>query len=318
MSDEKGLATTSTTVAVYGESQDVALLQKRIMAMLPQVAKIGHDAAFGLAQVSLAMGLNPFIGEIWAIPVKGGGYTISGGIKGMRRSARRESKSDGGMYVVELRLPTPDEIDGLLINKGDIVRACDIFISGRRATAFREITGKIPVFTGIGIYRNGESTRMNPLQCCRKRAEADALKQAFDLPLAYSERHDDVDFIEPDVYDSDYQPVTHDVKAPQAMDELFGEYEHDGEEPVIELAAEEPAIEQDEPEPEAPPPAWVTNPDMTKKFYIWANNQALPNGEIISKAQIFEATGVTESIKEFTGTIGEAKMAVIAWIKEQS
>jgi hypothetical protein len=304
MTDEKALTTTGKTVTVYGESGDVAALQQRIMTMLPQVAKIGPQAAYGLAQVSLAMGLNPFIGEIWAIPSKSGGYAISGGIKGMRRSAHKKAEEDGGMYTTEFRRPTDDEIEGLTVNQGDIVRACDVYVSGRRAEAFRKLTGKIPMYTGIGVYRKGESTRMNPLQCVRKRAEADGLKQAFDLPLAFSENHDDVDFIEPDVYDADYVPDGSDTTAPIAVDEVFGEYEHDGDHDIPgEKAPRDMAA-----------PAWVTNPSETKRFYIWLNNQQLPNGKIITKGQMYEAIGVQSSLKEYTGTIGEAKQAVLDFV----
>lgn len=185
--EDTALVTTTSAMAVYGDREEVNALADRIMVMLPQVAKVGKPAAFALAQVAVAMRLNPFVGEIWAIPDGRGGFNIMGGIKGLRRAAHRQAKEDGGMYTVFLRVPRGEEVEGLIINKGDIVRACDVTVSGKMAEAHRVLTGEVPRYTGIGIYRNGESTRMNPLQVARKRAEADALKQAFDLPLAIPE-----------------------------------------------------------------------------------------------------------------------------------
>jgi hypothetical protein len=48
----------------------------------------------------------------------------------------------------------------------------------------RRRTGEHPVeFDGYGIYRQGERTKMNPLQCVRYRAERDAMKAAFPISL---------------------------------------------------------------------------------------------------------------------------------------
>jgi hypothetical protein len=312
--ENKAVATTAgATVAVYGENQDVAQLQKRIMIMLPQVARIGTAAAYGLAQVSLAMGLNPFIGEIWAIPSQGG-YAIQGGIKGIRRSAHKAAQDDGGMYITEFRRPTDLEVEGLIINPGDIVRACDVFVSGRRAEAFRALTGKVPKFTGIGIYRKGESTRMNPLQCVRKRAEADALKQAFDLPLMYGgDKPEEVDFVEAGVYDRDYDWDKNrdpDVTAPTAAAELFGDYVSDGDQPLEAEIVEDdvpPEIEAEQP----PAPNWVNDPDITKRFYIWFDKQKWLDGTPITKGDLYKLLGVSSSLKEYAGgTVGDVKQIV--------
>lgn len=67
-----------------------------------------------------------------------------------------------------------------------------------------------------------------------------------------------------------------------------------------------------------PAPNWVDNPDITKRFYTWLGKQTLPNGETITKAQMYEAIGVTSSLKEFKGTTGEAKTLIRKWIAEQS
>jgi hypothetical protein len=48
----------------------------------------------------------------------------------------------------------------------------------------RRKTGQQPMeFDGYGLFRKGEWTKMNPLQCVRLRAERDAMKAAFPIAL---------------------------------------------------------------------------------------------------------------------------------------
>lgn len=177
-------------VSQYGQSTEVATMAERILYMLPGVKKIGKHAAYALAQVAVSMGLNPFIGEIWAIPGKGG-FSISGGIKAYRRAARNEMKRQDGCYDLQFRLPTKDEVEGVDLQPGWLVRVCKLTLFSRRALKFADYTKRLPTYTGIGIFRGSlEHTQMQPLQCVRKRAEADALKQAFDLPLAFADYTD--------------------------------------------------------------------------------------------------------------------------------
>jgi hypothetical protein len=174
----------------YADREQVRELADRLSVMLPSVKQVGKVGALALAQTAVSLGLNPLVGELWAIP-SGDNFTIMAGIKGLRRAARIQAERDHGMYTVFFRVPRAEEIDGLTVNAGDVVRACDVTVSGDRARMFLEQVGKVPVFTGIGIYRNGEKSRMSPLACARKRAESDALKQAFDLPLAFSDRDEE-------------------------------------------------------------------------------------------------------------------------------
>jgi hypothetical protein len=180
------------SLEAYGKVEKVREMTRRLMAMLPSAKDLGTAGAGALAQASLAMGLNPFIGQIWAIPQggrnKNGTYDTYGimvGISGLRAKAHEQAKADGGMYSVHYRIPRGEEVEGLAINQGDIVRACDLVVSGRRARAHLEMTKEVPRYTGIGVYRKGERTKMNPLQVARKRAEAEAIKQAFDVPLSF-------------------------------------------------------------------------------------------------------------------------------------
>ena len=217
----------------YGDLARVREMTKRLLAMLPSAKDLGPGGAGALAQASLAMGLNPFIGQIWAIPQGGRNregtydtYGIMVGISGLRAKAHEQARADGGMYTVCYRIPREEEIEGLQINKGDIVRACDLVVSGQRARAHFEFTKEVPRYTGIGVYRNGEKTKMNPLQVARKRAEAEAIKQAFDVPLSFvsgpGAASDDIDDV-PERYTEHGDGLVN-GNADQAIDEVYGEY----------------------------------------------------------------------------------------------
>jgi hypothetical protein len=186
MSDEQNTAIATVdegmTLEVYGGRPEIREMADRLLVMLPQVKDLGRAGAMALAQVSLAMGLNPFIGEIWAIPQKGGTFAIMPGIKGLRRKAREWCEERRARYHVFLRPASVDEIEGYALNTGDIVRACELTIIDSFALELLKATGQQLVYTGIGVYKTGEYTKMNPLQVARKRAEADAIKQAFDVP----------------------------------------------------------------------------------------------------------------------------------------
>jgi len=77
-----------------------------------------------------------------------------------------------------------------------------------------------------------------------------------------------------------------------------------------------------DPEPEPGPPADTTPqtwPDKTDsegvslrvRFWAWADKQAL------TREQVYTALGV-EHIHDFPGTLGDAKMAVVRWVKAQA
>lgn len=163
-------------LAGYGQNEDIREMMSRIRQMVPNADKIGDDGCLALAQASIALELNPFIGEIWAIPQGGGKFALSPGIKGLRKKARQQGK-----YQVTLRPATPEELGGVKMNPGDIARACDLYMMTPHALEVLRLTGRAVMFTGLAIIRSDDKTKMEHVQCVRKRAEADALKQAFDL-----------------------------------------------------------------------------------------------------------------------------------------
>lgn len=192
----------------YGDRDEVKELSERIIHFLPGAKSMGQAGALALAQVAVAMGLNPFNNEIWAIPQKDRdgrvvGYNIMAGIKGLRRAAKMQAQASGGLYPFynpAFRMLTPEEVDFYAVRPGDkaIVCVLEIFLQPGHpyymANNYRRC-----VVEGVGIWRKGEKTRMEPAMCSRKRAESDALKIAFDLPFGDRQANGD------DLTDVEYQ-----------------------------------------------------------------------------------------------------------------
>lgn len=178
MTEEKQeLATRERTeLDGYGQIEDIKEMTSRIMKMVPNADKIGPDGCLALAQASIALDLNPFIGEVWAIPQGGGKFALSPGIKGLRKKAHQQGK-----YDTRIRKATPEELESVTMNPGDIARACDLYLMTPTAMEVLRLTGREIMFTGLAIIRTNDPTKMEHIQCVRKRAEADALRQAFDL-----------------------------------------------------------------------------------------------------------------------------------------
>ena len=69
------------------------------------------------------------------------------------------------------------------MGKGDVARRCEIY----RLDLWLALGKAARPIIGYGVCRKGDSTKMEHLQCAMKRAEADALKRAYDLPFAVTE-----------------------------------------------------------------------------------------------------------------------------------
>jgi hypothetical protein len=189
------MSTDETQLAIYGERSDVKELSQRLLKMLPDVREVGEAGALALAQVALSMGLNPFVGEVWPIPQKHNGkvvgWSIFAGIKGLRRAARLQAERLGGVYPFfkpSFRLPSDDEKELAGLGQGDRMIVCELEImlpADHHWYAANDHQRYI--VEGVGVVRRGEQSRMEILQLLRKRAEADVLKQAFDLPLEAAE-----------------------------------------------------------------------------------------------------------------------------------
>lgn len=159
-------------------------------------AKDATDAEYvALATLSMAHNLDPFNGEAWIIP--GNGVMV--GIKGLRKAA------DSQLPDYAFKNPNPRMLQHTEYEDygvvGDVLMAaiCELTRSDAtqqwvdQLTQLTQVTGKYeealkllpprPVWIGVGIVYKGEKSKMPLGQLVRKRAEADALKRAFNLPF---------------------------------------------------------------------------------------------------------------------------------------
>jgi hypothetical protein len=181
-----------SNLAIYGNREDVLDLTKRLQATIPGGRKLSQEEALSLAQISVAHGLDPFNGEAWIIP--GSGLMV--GIKGLRKAARRAADAENGVFWSDFQLVPAADYDA---PEDAIVYECrlrDTVTTQAWAKAVNIMTtagvpykeeaqmaGPAPVIIGIGIATTKESSKMPIHQRARKRAEADAIKQRYDVAL---------------------------------------------------------------------------------------------------------------------------------------
>jgi len=171
----------------YGQRDALSEMMYRVKHCVPNGAKLQDVELRSLAQVAIATGLNPFTGEIWYIPSKG----PMAGIRGLRRRAREQST-----YTTTLRAMRDAEITEHNVKPGDVGRICELFRHDvlQKAVEINRAAGEIiiPVkpILGIGIWRQRDqiASSKSATWMANKRAEADALRQGFDLSeLPYSD-----------------------------------------------------------------------------------------------------------------------------------
>jgi len=192
-------------LAIYGRREDVLALSQRLQATIPGGRKLTQDEALSLAQLSVAHGLDPFNGEAWIIP--GSGLMV--GIKGLRKAARRKAKEEDGVYWTEF-VPMSPETYGE--PETSVVYECrlrDTVTTQAWAKSISTMTsvgipykdaiqaiGPAPVYIGIGIASIKDSSKMPVHQRAKKRAEADAIKQRYDVALFAEFSDEEPDIIE--------------------------------------------------------------------------------------------------------------------------
>lgn len=204
MTDQAVKTNGNTTLSVYGTKDDVGAMAGRILAMLPGADKLSKDERMSLAQLSVAYGLNPFNGECWAIPGKGSMI----GIKGLRKTGHQQIEKVGGNYWVEyVEITDLETRKRYGVQPGDLAFESHLFDTHNINTyvtaverllkagipweAVKAMMGDKPYTTGFGVIRQGETTKMDRVQCARKRAESNAIKQRFDVPFGVTVADED-------------------------------------------------------------------------------------------------------------------------------
>lgn len=183
-------------LAVYANKEDVKDLATRIqntLPVMPGAKGLDGGESLALAQIALAHGLDPFNGEVWHLKNKQGqSLGIMVGIKGLRKSARRESARDDSTYWIDFIRVEPSKYDEI---EPTVVWECqlrDTTTVQAYAKSIHEMTdagipygeaqsmlGGAPVSIGVGIATPSEHSKMKIHARARKRAEADAIKMRY-------------------------------------------------------------------------------------------------------------------------------------------
>ena len=210
--------TETKSLQLFGDRGEVNELAMRLLKAMPGSKKLTPEQAGTLAQISIAHGLDPFNGEAWFIP--GSGVMV--GIKGLRKAARRQLEHEGGkgakFWTIFERVADPKIY---LAQDDDLVFECHLRDSeslrsySESIKRFKNLdfeleaaikaAGPYPVTVGVGIYIRGEATKMQPNEVARKRAEANAIKQRFDVDFFFSEEEVDFDI---QISDPEEEPKT--------------------------------------------------------------------------------------------------------------
>lgn len=169
--------------AIYGGKDEVRSLAARIMSIHPSAKKIGNQGALLLAQLGVALGLNPLPGanHLHAWIDKSGAMLIHIGVEGRIALAERQSP-----FTFSTRPMRPDEAEENDLKGGERGAVCELFrhdITKSAAACGLPVT---PI-VGIGIVRaseyapNGRSLAWR----AKQRAIKDALRLAFPIVLPH-------------------------------------------------------------------------------------------------------------------------------------
>lgn len=186
MAEETKIATVEHEIDLeeYGSRQKVAVMGKRIKALLPGGENLTDNQAMALAQYSIVMDANPYRGEIYGWVDNKGQFHLTDGYKLLVRWAKRQCA-----YVEKYERFT----EGL--SSGDIGYRCLIlrqdsrpFLSEMvRAGATFQEAFEIAATEGRGMIAKGEQHGYPPKgwtweDVARKRALKNALNLAFGAP----------------------------------------------------------------------------------------------------------------------------------------
>jgi len=222
-------------LAVYGERDEVREFTERLKATMPGGQRLSDVEARSLAQLSIAHQLDPFNGEAWIIP--GSGLMV--GIKGLRKKARQMSNDENSTYWTELRQVEPSKYQA---GENAVVYEChlrdtitvqawsksihDMTSAGVPYQEAVKYLGPSPVIIGVGISTTDERSKMGIHARARKRAEADAIKQRYDVDFGRASFSEE----EPEIIPGTY---TEQSGSPRSELEILSELGFDAEEPPL-------------------------------------------------------------------------------------
>jgi hypothetical protein len=194
------VGTTYTTAVQFGSRDEIKELADRLVAMMPGGQNYTKSEALTLAQIAVAHGLDPFNGEVWLIKNEETGkvYGALIGLKGHRKHAKKQADywgvgNNGGFeritdpaklkaygavetsIVYEYKIMDSVTLEAYTRSVGNLIKA------GVPFEAAQKQLGPAPLTLGVGIWTQGDKTKMKPAHCAMFRAEKDALKRRFDV-----------------------------------------------------------------------------------------------------------------------------------------
>lgn len=209
MSNQLVVPGNGNALAAFGERDAIREMTDRLTKMLPGTVRLTQQEALTVAQVAVAHGLDPFNGEVWGL--KGENekwYGVMVGIKGLRKCARRQAEQEGGTYWTEIIRVEPKKYGAV---ETAVVYECrvrdtittqaygkSIYTLTQAGIPYAEairMLGDAPVVIGVGIATPEERSKMGLHARAKKRSEAEALKQRFDVELKgvqFTETSDDI------------------------------------------------------------------------------------------------------------------------------
>jgi len=238
---------TTNALATFGGRDDIKELGYRLQKMMPSAQSFSGEEALAVAQIAVAHRLDPFNGEVWGLKsYNGQWYGVMVGIKGLRKCARRAAAEENGSYWIDNVLTDPKKYN--VTQKDAVVYECILRDSvntqayGQAIHALTdsgipykeavEMVGPSPKVVGVGIADPSEKSKMGLHARAKKRAEADAIKQRYDVDFGEAAQftpEEPGDFVEveaenlPDDFDNGVEEDFPKKSAEDAVSELMGE-----------------------------------------------------------------------------------------------
>ena len=238
---------TTNALATFGGRDDIKELGYRLQKMMPSAQSFSGEEALAVAQIAVAHRLDPFNGEVWGLKsYNGQWYGVMVGIKGLRKCARRAAAEENGSYWIDNVLTDPKKYN--VTQKDAVVYECILRDSvntqayGQAIHALTdsgipykeavEMVGPSPKVVGVGIADPSEKSKMGLHARAKKRAEADAIKQRYDVDFGEAAQftpEEPGDFVEveaenlPDDFDNGVEEDFPKKSAEDTVSELMGE-----------------------------------------------------------------------------------------------
>ena len=167
---------------------------------IPGIDKLPPEAQWAFAAICLAYDVDPTNKEAWAWVDNKNNPVMMIGIAGRRRKAREQLRKETGDSTADY-MTEFERVDSALygMEKDDFVYECKLYdtkssqrwlgeyvkmkLAGFDSADAERIIGKRPFTLGVGICKKDALTKMEKNEAARKRAEANALKQRFDLRM---------------------------------------------------------------------------------------------------------------------------------------